>query len=191
MFLRAFSGVRRLRSWLRLRRPSTHLHSPFHRRWFPLIPAAIGGLILFLLFVFPQFLRFRFRPGLSWYDLGFHGFGPSRSYVSFGEASRRIEISPSNANCNPGYTFFAPRGDSVSHPGPMILDANGELVWMKREIDTVQNFQVQQFQGDNVLTYWMGYETDGHGRGTYYMVGSICGSMFPAVANRMSCMAGS
>lgn len=162
MFSRAPSAALRLPSWLG--------RSDRRRRLLPTILAAIGALILFWLFVVPQLYRFRFRLGLSLYDLGLHGFGPSRRFVSFGEESRVIEISPAGADCDPGYTFLAPRGDSVPHPGPMILDASGELVWAKHNWGTTQDFKVQQYKGEDYVTYWQGDEEDGHGRGSWYMV---------------------
>lgn len=140
-----------------------------------LIPAfitAIGVFVLFCVFAVPQLTRFRFRSELSWYDLGLYGFGPSQSYVSFDEESPIVEISPAGAQCDPRFTFLAPRGDSVAHPGPMILDARGELVWMKHNGGTTQDFRVQRYNGQDYLTYWQGGEEDGHGCGSWYMVGS-------------------
>lgn len=133
--------------------------------------AAVGAFLLFYLFAVPQLKRFRFRSELSWYDLGLYGFGPSQSYISFDEESPIVEISPAGAQCDPRYTFLAPRGDSVAHPGPMILDASGELVWTKYSWGTVQDFRVQTYKGQDYLTFWQGDEEDGHGRGSWYMVG--------------------
>lgn len=135
------------------------------------IVVLLGALVLFSHFVVPQLVRFRFRYGMSWYDLGYYGFGPSHSYVSFHEESPSIDITPADAQCDPRYTFIAPRGDSVRHPGPMILDANGELVWTKHNQGTTQDFKVQEFNGERYLTYWQGDEEDGHGvDGAWYMV---------------------
>lgn len=134
--------------------------------------ASFGVLALFCVFVIPQLTRFRFRSELSWYDLGLYGFGPSHSYVSFDEESPIVEISPADSQCDPRYTFLAPRGDSVAHPGPMILDARGELVWMKYNWGTTQDFRVQRYRDQDYLTYWQGDEEDGHGCGSWYMVGS-------------------
>lgn len=134
--------------------------------------ATFGVLALFCVFAIPQLTRFRFRPGLSWYDLGLYGLGPSQSYISFDGESPIVEISPAGAQCDPRYTFIAPRGDSVAHPGPMILNAHGELVWMKYNSGTTQDFRVQRYKGQDYLTYWQGDEEDGHGCGSWYMVGS-------------------
>ncbi|KAJ5129044.1 hypothetical protein N7526_007210 [Penicillium atrosanguineum] len=161
MFMRTPSALRL--TWLRGDRHGL-------RRLLPGILVAIGAGLLFCLFAVPQLARFRFRAGLSKYDLGFYGFGPSQSFVSFDEESRIIEISPANAQCDPRYTFIAPRGDSVAHAGPMILDAQGELVWAKYNWGTTQDFKVQRFQGQDYVTYWQGDEEDGHGRGSWYMV---------------------
>jgi hypothetical protein len=135
-----------------------------------------GLLYLFYIFAIPQLLRFRFRDDLSWYDLGAYGFGPSRSYVSFQYQSPAVEITvvdDDRACDDSGYTFLSPRGDSVAHPGPMILDANGELVWMKHNRETTHDFKVQRFLGQDFLTYWQGEQVEGRGYGSWYMVSSL------------------
>ncbi|KAL3491096.1 ASST-domain-containing protein [Aspergillus germanicus] len=134
-----------------------------------------GLLYLFYIFAIPQLLRFRFRDDLSWYDLGAYGFGPSRSYVSFQYQSPAVEITAvddDRACDDSGYTFLSPRGDSVAHPGPMILDANGELVWMKHNWETTHDFKVQRFLGQDFLTYWEGEQVEGRGYGSWYLIDS-------------------
>lgn len=168
MFLRTSSGVLRLSSWLRNDRP----HIRFPLRWIALILAAIGGLIVFYVFAVPQLLRFRFRAGLSWYDLGGQGFGPDQSYISFDQESPIVEVTPPDAKCDPRYTFLAPRGDSIAHPGPMILNPAGELVWTKWNGGTTQDFKMQRYKGEDYLTYWQGDTADGYGRGSWYMLDS-------------------
>lgn len=140
------------------------------RRWIPAFVVVVSALTLFWTYAGPQLARFRFRTGLSRYDMGWYGFGPSRNYVSFNEESPVIEITPAGAHCDQRYTFMAPRGDSVVHPGPMILDAKGELIWTKPNWGTTQDFKVQRYKGQDYLTYWQGDEEDGHGRGSWYMV---------------------
>lgn len=166
--MRAFSANMRLSSWLGCsNQPRKRLRLRY------LIPACvlgIGGLVLFYLFALPHILRLRFHLGLSRYDLGFYGLGPSRRYYSFDEQSPVTETSPPGAQCDQRYTFLAPRGDSVEHPGPMIIDANGELVWMKYNWGTTQDFKVQSYKDQDYVTYWQGDEEDGHGRGSWYMV---------------------
>ncbi|KGO44336.1 hypothetical protein PEXP_000270 [Penicillium expansum] len=165
MFLRTSSGVLRLSSWLR----NDGLHIRFPLRWLALILAAIGGLGVFYVFAVPQLLRFRFRAGLSWYDLGVQGFGPDRNYISFDQESPIVETTPPNAECDSRYTFLAPRGDSIAHPGPMILNSAGELVWTKWNGGTTQDFKLQRYKGEDYLTYWQGDTADGYGRGSWYM----------------------
>lgn len=81
-----------------------------------------------------------------------------------------VEISQYNSGCDPGLTFLAPRGDSIAYPGPMILDAQGNLVWMKHNLNITQDFKVQRYRGQDYLTYWEGEEIDGRGEGSWYMV---------------------
>ncbi|OJJ29744.1 hypothetical protein ASPWEDRAFT_121845 [Aspergillus wentii DTO 134E9] len=130
--------------------------------------------LLYLLYTFaiPQLTRFRFRSDLSPYDLGIHGFGPSRSYVSFEYESPEVEIFEWGSGCDDRFTFLAPRGDSIAHPGPMILDAKGDLVWMKWNWGTTQNFQVQRYRGEDYLTYWEGSTVEGRSEGLWYMLDS-------------------
>ncbi|KAL2823770.1 ASST-domain-containing protein [Aspergillus cavernicola] len=136
--------------------------------------AVVSLLYLFHLFAIPQLTRFRFRGNLSWYDLGVYGFGPSRGYNSFEYESPVVEITndEDGAGCDPRYTFFAPHGDSVAHPGPMILDAQGELVWMKHNWETTHDFKVQRYQDEDYLTYWEGNQVEGRGYGSWYMLDS-------------------
>ncbi|CAG7931373.1 unnamed protein product [Penicillium olsonii] len=166
MFWRTPSGVLRLTSWLRRERPNVSI------RRLILLLATLAGAIGFYLFAFPQLLRLRIRAGLSWYDLGAEGFGPDQSYVSFDEESPKLEVSPPGAQCDPRYTFLAPRGDSIAHPGPMILDSAGELVWTQWNSGTTQDFKVQQYKGERYLTYWQGDTDDNYGRGSWYMLDS-------------------
>jgi hypothetical protein len=169
------SGVLRPSSWLRSERLLKRLPS----KWIPLLLAAIGGAIVFYLFAIPQLDRLRIRTDLSWYDLGVEGFGPDRNYLSFDEESPKLEVSPLGAKCDSRYTFLAPRGDSVAHPGPMILDSSGELVWTKWNPGTTQDFKVQRYKGKEYLTYWQGDTTDNYGRGQWHMVGDTLSLFLP------------
>lgn len=149
--------------------------SRFSRPLIALLVLTPALIYLFCLFAVPQILRFRFRSDLGWYDLGLYGFGPSKSYVSFGYQSPRVEILQWDPNCDSRFVFFAPRGDSIAHPGPMILDAKGELVWMKHNWGITQDFKVQRYRDQDYLIYWEGDEVEGRGQGSWYMVcaGSI------------------
>lgn len=56
-------------------------------------------------------------------------------------------------------------------PGPMILDADGELVWMEDRWGQAMDFRVQEYEGRDYLTFWRGVDSGTHGLGTYLMVG--------------------
>lgn len=135
------------------------------------VTAVLSLLYVFYIFVLPQILRFRFCSRLSWYNLGLYGFGPSQKYISFEYESPVVEISQRDAGCHPGLTFLAPRGDSIAHPGPMILDAQGNLVWMKHNHNITMDFKMQRYRGQDYLTYWEGEAVDGIGHGSWCMVG--------------------
>jgi hypothetical protein len=65
--------------------------------------------------------------------------------------------TPAKPGAAPGDLFLAPyQGDGS--PGPMITEQNGNLVWFHPLPAGVQatNFQVQQYQGKPVLTWWQG-----------------------------------
>jgi hypothetical protein len=61
------------------------------------------------------------------------------------------------AGAAPGYLFLAPYQGNGS-PGPMIAEQNGNLVWFHPlpAGEDATNFQVQQYEGKPVLTWWQG-----------------------------------
>ncbi|MGH2902144.1 MAG: arylsulfotransferase family protein [Solirubrobacteraceae bacterium] len=61
------------------------------------------------------------------------------------------------AGASPGDLFLAPYQGRGS-PGPMISEQNGGLVWFHPlpKDDSATNFQVQQYEGKPVLTWWQG-----------------------------------
>jgi hypothetical protein len=65
--------------------------------------------------------------------------------------------TPARSGASPGYLFLAPYQGSGS-PGPMIADQAGNLVWFQSLPSGVEatNFQVQQYEGKPVLTWWQG-----------------------------------
>lgn len=76
------------------------------------------------------------------------------------------------AGCDDGsYLFIAPRGE-VGHPTLYILDHNGSLVWTPSESRKQKyNLQVQQYKGEQYLTWWQGeIAVGGHGDGSHYML---------------------
>jgi Arylsulfotransferase (ASST) len=65
--------------------------------------------------------------------------------------------TPAKAGASPGYLFQAPY-QGMGTPGPMISEQNGSLVWFHPvpKGDSATNFQVQQYEGKPVLTWWQG-----------------------------------
>jgi hypothetical protein len=65
--------------------------------------------------------------------------------------------TPAKAGASPGYLFQAPY-QGMGSPGPMISEQNGSLVWFHPlpKDDSATNFQVQQYEGKPVLTWWQG-----------------------------------
>ena len=65
--------------------------------------------------------------------------------------------TPAQPGASPGDLFLAPyQGEGT--PGPMISEQDGSLVWFHPVPagDSATNFQVQQYQGKPVLTWWQG-----------------------------------
>ncbi|KAB2576620.1 hypothetical protein DBV05_g4646 [Lasiodiplodia theobromae] len=107
-----------------------------------------------------------------WYDQGLYGAYPWREYVSFDLASPRVNILSESTQCDPGYVFLEPRGRSVATPGPMILDGDGNLVYMEKKWGEVMDLRPQTYKGETYLTFWSGTDDGTHGRGIYYMLDS-------------------
>ena len=65
--------------------------------------------------------------------------------------------TPAKAGASPGDLFQAPY-QGKGTPGPMISEQNGGLVWFHPlpKGDDATNFQVQQYEGKPVLTWWQG-----------------------------------
>jgi hypothetical protein len=142
------------------------------RTWCRTVGLISAVIVLFLLYVFiaPHFVKIRFRWDLGWYDVGLYGFYPTQNYVSFDYVSPRVEVLRWDPRCETGFIFLAPRGDSIAHPGPMVLNSDGDLVWMREIHAVTQDFRVQQYRGEDYLTYWAGDEIAGYGRGSWHMV---------------------
>ena len=104
------------------------------------------------------------------YDLGFYSAYRTRSYTSFNMTSPGISQNRWNDRCEDGYVFLTPKGESVSHIGPTILDSEGNLVWMSNNYKTATNLKVQEFKGKRYLTFWSGKQAGTAGAGDYYML---------------------
>lgn len=101
-----------------------------------------------------------------------YGYYPYKTYQTtslISPAFRKLVDSP---QCYDDlYTFFTPRGYSISAPGPMIVDNRGELVWVKSTDGQAYDLVMHNINGEQFLTYWTGDDrVRGHGQGDYYMV---------------------
>lgn len=101
------------------------------------------------------------------------GEWPTEIYRSTSVFGTSVYFARGTQNCHDGlYTLLAPRGEGVAAHGPTILDQSGNLVWASKDVyDTVYNLDVQEYKGDDYLTFWTGYDkASGHGEGTIRMV---------------------
>jgi hypothetical protein len=76
----------------------------------------------------------------------------------------------------PGYLFIEPETSEIFHG--MIMDNDGEAVWIGPPGVQMTDVKVQTFEGKPVLTYWSGTVDLGHGEG----VGNILDSSYQRVA---------
>ena len=58
----------------------------------------------------------------------------------------------------------------VPRPGPVIMDARGELVWMEDKFGQAMDFKMQHYKGQDYLTFWTGSDSGTFGSGVYNMV---------------------
>ncbi|KAI4718167.1 hypothetical protein E4T48_05608 [Aureobasidium sp. EXF-10727] len=105
-----------------------------------------------------------------------HNFG-SYPYKGFQSSDlvapvlRRPNDSPECHDDN--YIFLSPRGYQVPHPSVTIMDNDGELVWQHNVEGQGYNLKVQELNGEQVLTFWVGDDgIGGHGEGDYYVYNS-------------------
>ena len=105
------------------------------------------------------------------YAHGFEGAFPLQHYLSADVSGPILNYWHDGQGCKNGlYTIIAPRGSSVHHSGPMIIDAEGHMVWFK-EYTTTYNANFVTYKGERYLAFWAGDDTiRGHGEGTCYLV---------------------
>jgi Arylsulfotransferase (ASST) len=109
----------------------------------------------------------------TFFDLGVYGAYRYRSYVSFNLTSPSFTTPRWDDICDDGgYVLLTPKGPSVPHAGPTIVDTRGNLIWMSNRFNDSMNLKVQQFKDQNYLTMWAGTKTGGQGKGIYYMLDS-------------------
>lgn len=139
---------------------ASHLARPWRHclTW----PLSVTSIVLLLItaisaFIFlgiPNLRRLHLQFGLSWFDYGLYGLYITRRYHSFELDSPAVELVKWDSQCSDDYVFIAPHGGSVDNPGPMILDARGNLVWRMPLPNSANDFRVQEYRGDKYLTYW-------------------------------------
>lgn len=120
----------------------------------------------------------------SAYDLGFHGIYPTQNYLTLGRPSPWVQISQWDSRCESDgvVVLLSPRGVYVPNPGPVIVDARGELIWLEGKYGQAMNLQVQKYKGQDYLTFWSGTSHGAHSNGSYYMV-SLENYMLPCKSN--------
>ena len=157
-----------------------------HLRLVGLLLAAVAGLLVALLAVH-QFVL----PVVGWifpslestfFDLAVYGGYPQRNYVSHNLTSPDLQQVKWDDKCDNGFIFISPQGKSVEHPGPMILDARGNLVWQTDQYGQAMNLKVQEYKGEKYLTFWAGLRGSSFGYGNYYMV-STSNCLSPTFTN--------
>lgn len=102
-----------------------------------------------------------------------YGYYPYRTFHSSDVVAPFARKAVDSPECHDGmYTFITPRGDSVEHPSNVVLDDDGQLVWLQETIGgQPYNLRVQEFRGEQFLSYWVGDDNvRGHGQGEYIVV---------------------
>nr|POE53588.1 hypothetical protein CFP56_28810 [Quercus suber] len=95
-------------------------------------------------------------------DNGSVGYYPIRTYTSApGITSPDTNFLQWSEQCEDGRLYMlTPRGDSLTNPGPMILDAHGELIWAGHFDNEfggqAYNLMMQTYHGEDYLTFWLG-----------------------------------
>jgi hypothetical protein len=103
------------------------------------------------------------------HDFGSYPFKTFKSSDLTSPVLRRPIDSPQCHDDN--YIFLSPRGYQVSHSSVMVMDNEGEIIWGHYVEGQAYNLKVQEYQGEQVLTFWVGNDgIGGHGEGDYYMV---------------------
>ncbi|ORY62133.1 ASST-domain-containing protein [Pseudomassariella vexata] len=107
------------------------------------------------------------------YDREAHGIHPVQVYKSTDVVVPHLNLLQRDTACESSlYTLMTPRGQATREAQATILDHNGHLIWTTRWHDQqLYNLMVQEYRGDNYLTFWAGNDAvGGHGAGFYYML---------------------
>lgn len=99
-----------------------------------------------------------------------HGRAPYGSFKSRPDLKPpTVVVEKKTGDVSPGYVFFGPK-KKVKQEGPLIVDNDGHVVWFSPQKNGVTDFRVQRYQGEPVLTYWIGVSKVGIGRGSYVIL---------------------
>lgn len=107
------------------------------------------------------------------YDTGALGRTPEQHFRTVRTpAYRLLRRSWDESQCSDpdSYLFVGVRGTRLAHKGPTIFDHEGHQVWNSGAFEKTYNFKVQEYKGENYLTWWNGLDAMGHGNGWVYMV---------------------
>lgn len=106
------------------------------------------------------------------YESGAMGQYPQVTYASSRMSHPQIHVAKWNESCDQyGYVLMSPHGKRIADNKLMLLDHQGNLVWYTQETGAIHNIQVQRYNGDDYITYWVGDdEFYGHGAGFFKMV---------------------
>lgn len=103
-----------------------------------------------------------------------YGAYPVQRFHSSRVIAPQLNLLSTHSSCDDGsYTMFNPRGNAVPEEarGPMILDSQGNAVWMVTGYEQTYNLMAQKYKGKQYLTFWSGNDAiGGHGNGVYIMV---------------------
>ncbi|CAD0111275.1 unnamed protein product, partial [Aureobasidium uvarum] len=107
------------------------------------------------------------------YEWGLLGRYPQQSFKSSPLQPPQMNTVRWDERCAQGYTLLSLRGTMVSSPAGIMLDGNGDLIWMDSKFGPyVMNLKVQEYKGERYITFWSGDIGPGFGLGTYYMLDS-------------------
>ncbi|ORY60685.1 ASST-domain-containing protein [Pseudomassariella vexata] len=107
------------------------------------------------------------------YDWGFYGLFPRIWYKTYSRGAPLLNFLQWDDQCDDGgFYLLSPRGTIVSKPGPVIVDARGNLVWTDDRFGETTDVKVQTYNGKQYLTFWSSPEgvTHRYGMGTHYML---------------------
>ncbi|GAA2659872.1 hypothetical protein GCM10010400_17710 [Streptomyces aculeolatus] len=100
------------------------------------------------------------------------GVDADQAAAGDGEAPPGLDVLKRGQGMAPGLLFLTPQGRHETPRGPQIVDDRGRPVWYHRipEGFVAADFQVQEYRGQKVLTWWEGESSPtGTGSGTGYI----------------------